>query len=132
MSRKISLPLAFVSLLTSGLAAGAGGWTHLKKGMTADETLAALGRPLIQMAGRGFEVWIYDSKAEVVFHQGPVIAWTVPTPDPVSEARPIELDLPLGSPTRLPLYQGAPSHQNPETQGNPALPSMHFRYRQRL
>ena len=132
MSRTLSLLLAFFALLTPGFAAGASGWTHLKAGMTTVETLAALGRPLIRMSGRGFEVWIYDSKAEVVFHQGPVMAWTVPTPNPVSEARPLELDLPLGSPTRLPFYQGPAPRQNSENREPVALPSTQFRFKQRL
>ena len=132
MCRPLSLLLAFFALLMPGFAAGASGWAHLKAGMTPDETLVALGRPLIRMAGRGFEVWIYDSKAEVVFHHGPVMAWTVPTPNAVSEARPIELDLPLGSPTRLPFYQGPAPRQNSEGQDAPPPPSTHFRYKQRL
>lgn len=84
-----------VSLLAAAAAAGASPrerWTQLKAGMTAEETAAAIGKPLIRTSGRGYELWIYDSCAEVLFQHGPVAAWTVPVPNPVSEARPIEHD----------------------------------------
>lgn len=49
--------------------------------MTPAATFAALGKPLLRTAGRGFELWIYDHNAEVVFFRGPVIAWTAPSLD---------------------------------------------------
>lgn len=55
----------------------ADGWTQLKRGMTADETVAALGKPLLASEGYGFAVWIYDHGTEVVFYDR-VIAWTAP------------------------------------------------------
>lgn len=54
------------------------GWERLKLGMTSDEALAAIGTPLMRSAGKGFEIWIYDQQAEVVFYGGPLVAWTSP------------------------------------------------------
>jgi hypothetical protein len=52
-------------------------WTRLKIGMSPAEATRALGSPLIRTAGQGFEVWIYDSRAEAVFY-GPLVGWTAP------------------------------------------------------
>lgn len=52
--------------------------------MSKDETAAVLGRPLLRTAGKGFELWIYNHGAEVVFYAGPVFAWTAPTPIPTA------------------------------------------------
>jgi hypothetical protein len=54
-------------------------WSRLKIGMTAREAATTLGDPLIRTAGQGFEVWIYDARAEVLFY-GQVIGWTSPHP----------------------------------------------------
>ena len=67
-------------LLCQGLSSplcGADGWTKLKLGMTVEDAEAALGAPLIRNEGRGFERWVYDGRAEVLFYGG-VIAWTAP------------------------------------------------------
>ena len=56
---------------------GANVWDHLKIGMTAEETAAVIGEPLFRSAGSGFELWIYDHHAEVVFF-GSLIGWTTP------------------------------------------------------
>jgi hypothetical protein len=101
--------LSGLGLLASLRASPSGKWAHLRAGMSPAETVALLGRPLIRSASKGFELWIYDSKAEVVFHSGPVMAWTVPTPNPASEARPIEADLPMGEWQRLPVAYRADS-----------------------
>lgn len=73
-----------------GLSA-ADAWTQVKAGMTKAETLATLGQPLITSKGRQFELWIYDSGAEVVCLRGSVVAWTPPVGSEASEGR--ELDL---------------------------------------
>ena len=52
-------------------------WNDLKLGMSAEETLAALGQPLIRTAGRGFETWTYDKGGDVLIY-GSVIGWTAP------------------------------------------------------
>jgi len=58
---------------------GAEGWELLKIGMSADQATEALGLPLIKsVGGSGFELWIYDNDAEVVFYGGPLVAWTTP------------------------------------------------------
>ena len=131
MSRHLSFSVVFIALCTPVFAADAKVWAQLKTDMTPKEARALLGNPLIRNANRGYEVWIYDSKAEVVFHQGPVMAWTIPTPNPVSEARPIEMDLPLNPPKRLPYFVNQkPSQNSAAGEVNP-LPSTQFRYKQR-
>lgn len=132
MSRPISLSLVLITLCTPTFAAGAKEWAKLKQGMTPDEAFATLGQPLIRNSNRGYEVWIYDSKAEVVFHQGPVMAWTIPTPNPASEARPIEMDLPLNPPKRLPYFVKAKPRQNSAADEVAPRPSTQFRYKQPL
>jgi hypothetical protein len=69
------LGLVLPLLGAAGLAAE--GWTQLKPGMTAAETRALLGPPLLFSEGHGFAVWIYDHATEVVFYDR-VIAWTAP------------------------------------------------------
>jgi len=61
------------------------GWARLKTGMTRTEASAVLGAELMASKGRGFEVAIYDGRAEVVFLHGQVVAWTAPA---TSEAAP--------------------------------------------
>lgn len=129
MSRPLSYIIVFAALVSSACAAPPKAWGQLKKGMTPDEALVLLGQPLMRNVNRGYELWIYDSKAEVVFHQGPVMAWTIPTPNPVSEARPIEMDLPLNVGKRLPFFNEAkPQATDPQL----SRPSTHFRYEQRF
>ena len=77
MSRLVLLRLLPLLACLPVLAGGAERWADVKPGMSADETTTALGRPLIRNGGKGFELWIYDQGAEVVFYGG-VIAWTVP------------------------------------------------------
>lgn len=97
MSRSHLVGLLAFLLLAGGVgAASRESWSQLRAGMSAEETAATLGRPLIRTRGRGYEMWIYDSCAEVLFQHGPVAAWTVPVPNPVSEARPIENDFVRG------------------------------------
>lgn len=60
----------------SGFAAH--GWSQLKRGMSRHQAVALLGTELSASRGRGFEVAIYDGKAEVVFLNGQVVAWTAP------------------------------------------------------
>ena len=52
-------------------------WGQLKLGMSVEETLAALGQPLIRTAGRGFETWTYDKGGDVLIY-GSLIGWTAP------------------------------------------------------
>jgi hypothetical protein len=46
--------------------------------MTQAEVSAAIGNPILQSEGHGFNIWIYDHKSEVVFHGGVVLGWTAP------------------------------------------------------
>ncbi len=106
--RRFIVMLAGLGLLASLRASPSEKWARLRAGMTPGETVALLGRPLFRHAARGYELWIYDSKAEVIFCAGPVKAWTAPTSNPVAEAKPIEQDLPMGEWLRLPArYQAS-------------------------
>ena len=56
----------------------ASGWSQLKAGMSRGEAAALLGSELMATRGRGFEIAIYDDRAEVVFLRGQVVSWTAP------------------------------------------------------
>lgn len=129
MKRLIPASLLFIALCSSAFAVSHKAWAKVKTEMTKDEIVELLGQPLIRNSNRGYEVWIYDSKAEVVFQGGPVIAWTVPTPNPLSEARPVAMDLPLNPAKALPYY--TPKLRPKTAPGErPARPSTQFRYKQ--
>jgi len=63
-----------------GECRAAEGWAKLRLGMTATQAALTLGEPLVRTAGQGFELWIYDRHAEVVFY-GPLVGWTSPGTD---------------------------------------------------
>jgi hypothetical protein len=110
--------LSFSTLLLVGLSAplfGAADWSRIKTGVTAAQTAEALGKPLIRTYGRGFEVWIYDSRGEVVFAGGPAMGWSVPVPNPESASRPVERDVLLKPVIRLPTLRSlAPQYGIPQ------------------
>ena len=116
-------------LFSLGSARGADGWAQLKTGMTQLETWTALGPPLMRTSGRGYVLWFYDCRAEVLFLNGPVIAWTVPLPNREAAARPISKDVtilpgaPLVRRTAVP-YRGNEGGFDPWA-------NTQFRYRQR-
>ena len=96
MIKKAILCLGLVALLGRAFAAEAAmlgrmsaaeaaGWAQMRPGMSSRETAAILGQPLLRSGAKGFELWIYSGGAEVVFHQGPVMAWTVPTAVPAAK-----------------------------------------------
>ena len=73
------------TLLLLGLAialprAGAenDGWAQLRVGMSRAQTSAVLGQALMTSSGRGFDIAIYDGRAEVIFFGGRVVEWTAP------------------------------------------------------
>lgn len=82
MSRTTFALLAFLTLLSPATAIDLRGWSKLKVGMSPLQIASTLSVPVLRSAGRGFELWIYDERAEVVFYGGTVIAWTAPVPDP--------------------------------------------------
>lgn len=89
LSRQIWCALALLVLPLAGDAQES--WSKLKPGMTPTETTSALGQFLFSTRGRGFEVGIYEGKAEVVFLRGQLVAWTsppslpsAPTPPPAA------------------------------------------------
>ena len=120
--------LALVGALSAAHAETTPNWTKLKAGMTSQEAYAVLGRPLIRNAGRGFEVWIYNSNAEVLFVQGPVFAWTEPTPRPSDETHPADQDLPLQPKLRLPPKHRVGPQAPAEDGAGDNSATTHFRY----
>jgi hypothetical protein len=85
MKRLLRLRCSLVAVLFPVAAAAAGDWSQLKAGMTRDETTAVLGSELMASRGRGFDLAIYDGRAEVLYLNGQVVAWTAPA---ASEAPP--------------------------------------------
>ncbi|MBL9199531.1 MAG: hypothetical protein JNL39_03450 [Opitutaceae bacterium] len=85
--RRIGFALALFILPVFGSAAEA--WAKLKPGMTATETTGALGQYLFSTRGRGFEIGIYEGKAEVVFLRGQLVAWTSPASQPNVQSPPM-------------------------------------------
>lgn len=77
MARIYTAGLLLAGLSLGGLQA-ADGWSQLKAGMTRGETTAVLGTELVASRGRGFEVAIYDGRAEVVYLNGQLVSWTAP------------------------------------------------------
>ncbi len=69
--------LTVLGLLLPGMLC-AQEWGNLQPGMTRDEASAIIGRALISTSGRGFEVAIYDHRAELVFLEGKLVTWTAP------------------------------------------------------
>ena len=78
MSRTFALRVLVTTLLLSTAASAADKWAALKTGMSRSEATTVLGAELTASRGRGFEVAIYDGKAEVVYLHGQVVAWTAP------------------------------------------------------
>ncbi len=133
MARKLLFLLALLSLLLPGMARGADGWTQLKLGMTAEQAVATLGAPLFRSEGRGFELWIYDGRAEVVMYGG-VIAWTAPASSP-DAAAPVEVwEFYQATPNRLkdPIPPRKPTLRLQPYEPVPYDPGSGFRYQQRF
>lgn len=86
MLRTTSLRALAVSLLVSSTAFAADKWENLKPGMTRAEAAAVLGTELVASSGRGFEIAIYEDKAEVVYLRGQVVAWTAPSASKVQQS----------------------------------------------
>lgn len=83
----------------------AGGWASLKKGMTLNQVVNAIGMPLVSSKGRGMDLWIYDSGGETLAMGGILTEWTqpkkviaivlpvksvTPPPAPVVKEKPVE------------------------------------------
>jgi hypothetical protein len=134
MARKYLLLLALLSLLPPGTARGADGWAQLKLGMTAEQAMAVVGAPLFRCEGRGFELWIYDSRAEVVMYGG-VIAWTAPAGSTASHGPAEVWEFYQATPNRVkdpvPLRRSAPNLRLQEYTPIPDDSGSSFHYRQR-
>jgi hypothetical protein len=125
--------LLLVSVLTGavlGSARAADGWSKMKAGMSADETAAALGMPLLRTANRGYQLWTYSDKAEVVFYRGPVVAWTVPVRNEAASKRPVAMDVTVLP--GAPLLRTAPvGPRSVLDRAYAAFPETRFRYNTR-
>lgn len=127
MSRRRPIVTSLSVLLSCIAASAAPDWTKVKAGMNGDETLKLLGQPLVRTAARGYDVWIYDGRGEIVFAGGPVKSWSIGAPTTESLVRPVARDVLLRPARRSVTTRLAPT---------PALPSRtyqemsttHFRY----
>lgn len=123
MSRILLTTLALFGL--SVPASAAPDWTRIKSGVTAEQTAEALGKPLIRTYGRGFEVWIYDSRGEVIFAEGQAaLGWSLPVPNAESASRPVERDVLLKPVIRLPKLRSV----TPQVVEAPVPVETRFRY----
>ena len=91
MSLRSLLPLLGALMCTAPVGVAKEGWEQMKAGMNPVDTTSALGAPLFKNRGRGFELWIYDSGAEVVCFRGLVVAWTTPGRIGGEEGRQLDL-----------------------------------------
>lgn len=124
--------IACFLLLFASTGRAADGWTQLKRGMTADETRAALGKPLLSSEGYGFAVWIYDHGTEVVFYDR-VIAWTAPHAANAGGPKPEAWSFFQGSPgqVREPVIARRPARTMPATLILPPAEYSSFRFQPR-
>lgn len=122
--------VALIALASPAFAVGRGGWPLLKLGMTPGETIGALGVPLIRSASRGFELWIYDGRAEVLFFRGPVIAWTAPKVSREVAPKPPEVAAPVAPTIVAPAPRTATPRRENGADGYDQLPA--YRPRRRL
>ena len=123
--------LALLAGLTAAasFAGAAPDWTKIKAGMNGDEALKQLGYPLIRTAGRGFEVWIYDGRGEMVFSGGPLKDWTVGAPTAESLARSVAQDVLIRAAPRR-RQRLSPVQALPAVQTYQEISTTHFRYLQ--
>ena len=91
MSLKSLVLMAGALMCAAGPIRAEDPWLRLKAGMKPVDTALALGEPLFKNTSRGFELWIYDSGAEVVCYRGAVVAWTAPTGHGNGEGRQLDL-----------------------------------------
>ena len=91
MSLKSLALLAGFLICTAALIRAEDPWLKMKAGMNLVDTSAAVGEPLFKNTSRGFELWIYDSGAEVVCYRGAVVAWTAPAGHGNGEGRQLDL-----------------------------------------
>lgn len=65
----------------------ADGWAQVKAGQSVQEVVREIGRPLLRNAARGYERWVYDDGADVLFCGQSVVSWTCPKRSPVQAGR---------------------------------------------
>ncbi len=130
MFRRTLWLFALIALVSPAFALGRGGWSSVKLGMSRNEAAAALGTPLIRSVSRGFELWIYDGRAEVLFFRGPVIAWTAPAVSRVEESRQPDVITPERPTIAAPVPKNATPRRENNSDGYDQLPV--YRSRRRL
>jgi hypothetical protein len=113
MTRLRPLLAGAALLALPAFAFAAPDWSKVKAGMTNDEAAKLLGQPLLRTAARGFEVWVYDGRGEVVFAGGPLKAWTMGTPTSESLARPVDRDVLIRTARRSTSRRLAPAQTLP-------------------
>ncbi len=106
---------ALLLLILPCASQGAGDWSQVKSGLTPEQAITALGEPLMRRTNRGIDVWVYDSGGEIVFAGGPLFGWSLPVPNPESEARPIDGDVLFKPRRRLPSAWKNNSQSSPIT-----------------
>lgn len=116
-----------VLLAASISAIAAPDWTKVKPGMTAEDAAKLLGQPLVRTTARGFDVWIYDGRGEVVFSGGPLKSWTQGTPTTESLARPVAADVMFRAARRAKGTRLAPAQALPPRTYQ-EMSTTHFRY----
>lgn len=94
-------------------------WSDLTLGMSAEETVATLGPPMMRCQGRGFERWTYDDGAEALFY-GTLIGWTAPGSGPAT-SRSLDVWSENRSGTTFPTFLALlPRRESPATPPAPA------------
>lgn len=125
MKRLLRLRCSLVAVLFPVAADAAGDWSQLRAGMTREETTAVLGSELMASRGRGFDVAIYDGRAEVLYLNGQVVAWTAPAASDASSppASAWQFDQTPRVRLRVPAAQGANGSPGANVRQRAILPS---------
>ncbi len=85
-------------------------WARLKAGMTKREAAAIVGLPLFSNAGRGYEMWFYDHRGEVMLYRGRVLYWSSPA---AAGVRKPQVDSPVVPRTTRPESVSATVDESP-------------------
>lgn len=107
--------------------AAAESWKAMKTGLTSAETATVLGEPLIKSHGRNFDLWIYDSGAEVVYLYGIVVAWTSPAGVTTAGGRDVDVRAVLVRAQALAKQRTGPVHVSEPVSDYEIIPTKVFR-----
>ena len=120
----------FVAALVLGLLATASAaepWKAMKTGLTTTETATVLGEPLIKSHGRNFDLWVYDSGAEVLYLYGIVVAWTSPAGVTTNGGRDIDVKAVVARAEANSKQRNRPVHVEEPDYGYERIPTKLFR-----